>query len=810
MRIVDLRTIPRANASRGRLPVNIRPEILAGVLAAFIFIVTVFVGPRYWTHALAGLTASRVAAFFVCAAALRWRLRDQAVAALLCVYACYFAFGVGIAASLTVGLFLISARELGAMTLDWVDRSGNVNSDFSKPVVVGVVLLLAVLSSLEYTKVNTFGLQFAILAAPALVAFARGRFGSARAIETIVAEAASLPYWRLTATLVIVGFAAQFAFLPSTGYDDLALHLARWTQFETQHRLSRDVADNIWAVAPNSLELLHATLSSVARSDARAAIELALFGLTLGQIFRLVERFGLVDKDRLLLIALAASTPMSAFIVMTLQTEGLVGFLVVFAVRVTVGNSVLRSSDVIAVLAAAGLSAATKLNAIPVAACFAGAAFIKFWLFSNGNAFTEIANRWKSWLLLTGVIGYVALKAYVDAWVYTGNPIFPLFNGVFCAAHYACENFSDIRWSQGASPLSYARMFFHTSSYGEVQNFVAGFQFLFLIPFAFVLLFRRLSVVDALVIAVPVLTFGALMFSQIQYLRYLYPVMPLAGAAIGAVLPRNIVRADRYGSIARIAAMLCLVLNLWFVPGIAWQLQEVAPTLMDDSEQSNALARLAPVAALTEGLNSLGSHLRVLYAGHEPFGALLHGEPLYVNWYAYDRMRRFEALRSDDDISAFLASERADYVIVSQLPVLKSEQRIADYLSRFGRPERSVGGDIAFRVGQTQPLYRAVWRSDAPKIAKPAPSEVATFDTGGARTGRYRFAYRCHSETGYFIAQINWDAGSPLYQLAPCSQQVSERVISFVIPAGAVHGTVFMTARDTDTVDVGDLSVETN
>ena len=90
---------------------------------------------------------------------------------------------------------------------------------------------------------------------------------------------------------------------------------------QSLHRFNFHLDINVWALAPFTTDLLHAVVSLVAGGDALKALNLALLALLARQIWSIAARFGLTDRDRLLVVTLFASTPMLGFRLGTLQTE---------------------------------------------------------------------------------------------------------------------------------------------------------------------------------------------------------------------------------------------------------------------------------------------------------------------------------------------------------------------------------------------------------------------------------------------------------------------------------------------------------
>src|SRR5690606_27670627 len=82
---------------------------------------------------------------------------------------------------------------------------------------------------------------------------------------------------------------------------------------------------------------------------------------------------------------------------------------------------------------------------------------------------------WRGLLLALIWVPIVAGSSYVYAYVLTGNPVLPLFNGVFHSPFYPQVNFHDGRWDSGLSWSLPWQLIFNSSAYGETGNGVGPF-----------------------------------------------------------------------------------------------------------------------------------------------------------------------------------------------------------------------------------------------------------------------------------------------------------------------------------------------
>jgi hypothetical protein len=79
-----------------------------------------------------------------------------------------------------------------------------------------------------------------------------------------------------------------------------------------------------------------------------------------------------------------------------------------------------------------------------------------------------------------------------------------------------------------------------------------------------------------------------------------------------------------------------------------------------------------------------------------------------------------------------------------------------------------------------------------------------------ARQARYKVEFSCPTNSGYFVAQVNWDKGAPYYRLVDCEARTVKFSEAIPIPFGATQGSIYLTSRDTPNLQVKNISLEVN
>lgn len=760
----------------------------------------------------------------------KWMAPRSARLILLALLCSYLGVGVGLAGTLAVILWLVSAWGIGRSALCWACSAdeGHIAGP-AESILLGTAFWLAVWGAMLHFPVNVEGLHLGLcLLSLAFTVMPRWRGlcaevgGRARSLQS---WAEAIPFWFWVAGLTLIGWVLRWAIFPSLNFDDQTLHLRLWTELLHRQQAAFDVHEQVWSVAPFANDLLHAGLSMISGEDARGALNLTLVILLLALCTGIWQRLAVPATAQWLLLVMIASTPMLGSLLLSLQTELLLAVLGLAGMTLVIdARSGWRDCRMLGILACAALCAATKLPGAVL-----GAAVLAAQLLPLGRTSLAVRRRtcfsWRA-LALLGMLTFVALHAYGLAWRTTGNPVFPLYNAIFRSPLFPLENFSDSRWIHGFSLLSYVRGFFNTSEFFESGDLTAGFQYLLLLPIVVFVVWRPTVPFSLRIVLLPLAAFGLAMFSATQYWRYLFPAMSLASVLFASLFiggPRWLLLG------AWTLALACIVLNISFFTRVSWMMQTPVQAVFTEAGRQRAARHYAPEALLTAEINRIAPGSRVLYPPTAPFGATLHGQPLYVNWYAPERSSRFAEVRDQPAMREFLSDERVDFVILNQ-----SDSRaegtpsalLREYLARTGIVLRQEGSSVLYRVSDVSLPYLEVFnladglysRPDDPGVPPAAnengvvataePHVLARLSVQRAAQARYTLRLRCLSDEGYFIAQINWDVGPPYYRLVACREDGVSFREALPVPLGARHGELYVTVRGMAQSKVEELKVE--
>ena len=750
----------------------------------------------------------------------------------------YLAAGIGFGQAAATLYFSISAYWLGRLISYVGFRGERERLMLVESLMLGGGTYIALFGLLIHFPVNYNKVYVAILALPILLACllklpSLYRPRAMLAWQCACANCSGASYRLVVLAVIVIGYVARFAFFPTINYDDNALHLRMWSLLSTQHVFDFDVRTQIWLVAPFAVDLLHSVISLVAQADSRAAMNLALLAFLLYCMWKLTRLINRSINERLLVLVLFATTPLTASLLTGLQTE------LMLAVLATAGTLLvldrqegLVSTRGAALVMVAALCAATKLPGAVLGIVLLAALVLERFLHRKRALPAPQSLQWLALLAVFLIASFVAFHSYLVAWHVTANPLFPLYNGIFKSPFFGPYNFLDTRYVTGVSWKSYWELFFNTARHYESKNFVAGFQYLLLLPLAIVLLLFFGRERPAVRILLPLLGFGFVMFSAVQYWRYLFPVLPLASVLIGALFYGAAagVQQKRSHKMTAITILAFACINMFFFPGISWYFDKPAGDFYSQEKRKEILAEFMPEQFFNAYINQEAPGAGVLFEDGRPFGATLLASPTYVNWYAPATSAQAGTIRTDADMTAFLRQHKIRYVYWDLTQAIDESNpyrsSLRAHLSRFGEPLSFKGGVVMYRLHEEPLLYRDVVRigdfTAYTSAAAGASAEVSEkgelllgstpfvlkeFDTGMSSIALYSASLACPDKGGSLIAQINWNVGPVYYRSIKCNKDALKVGEAIPIPAGASHGTLIVTARDTASMVLKELAV---
>jgi hypothetical protein len=502
------------------------------------------------------------------------------------------------------------------------------------------------------------------------------------------------PAWSELVPLAMMIFALLFyaaqAALPERYWDAMVTHLMVPTQIVTQGHWNFDFVHYVFfAFFPMGVDYVYAFAFAMGSEMAARLFNLFILAAIVAQIYGLANELGGARIARLVTV-LFLSIPVTLIVTASLFVENTLALLAITCVRLLMlQNSAKTRAALVGLAVLLGALVAVKLHGF-----FIAAPVILIALFSQ--EYRRLGkNDWRAILPVAVLSAALGLLIYVYAWWATGNPVFPLENAFFHSPYWAFENFSDSRWpGKLASNLLY-QMSFNSSSYLEAANGAIGITFMALLaPGLLACAIHRTRLMTIAMIVAVVYSAGIL--SQIQYLRYLYPVFPLFVLICAAGLERLASKHALQRAISVMAIMLAFF-GFYKLPAGGWILREDLAAVYNADARRQMILGDAPERLANEKLNSIASNPRVIY-GTNPYGALLRGTPIYTNWYDATLNKTLIEAKGLQDVKTALDAEKADFVIADRDSKNDVDTKVLRYAQTNGEPIADIGRLTVFRL----------------------------------------------------------------------------------------------------------------
>lgn len=501
------------------------------------------------------------------------------------------------------------------------------------------------------------------LAASALILLAGGKRlrASARPMMQGWSQAVAQEPLAAGFTIAILGLAAVPTWLPTLNPDDNSAHLMMAHDMLAGAYYRIDASSQVFAVAPWLNNVLHAMTSVVAGGESRSAIGFGWLLAGCVGAYRVSHLLGARGAFPWLASALYASHPLTAYFGMTLQVDGassaVLLHLTASCIDLKQGQKWTASPWLIGGLC--GMLAGLKIsNGVYLLG-------LGSWLIWHHLSL----RRYRRLLMLVSFAAIVAGSSYFYATLITGNPLFPLFNGMFKSPYMAAIDFSDPRWHTGVGLDMFWKVTFATPSYMESYVGAAGLSLLAFLG-AWVVSLVAGGWRSALTVFA--LATGLVVFLQVQYLRYIFPAVGLLGTlAVVALSAQPWKRAAVASLVALVLVQSCLIRTTsWILTaGAAEQLLREGPRAVSKVEQA-----YVPERALVRSLDASGRDYCLLFADKPTsYVALAPSKSLVTGFY--DPGMQAIAGKADTDPTGLLWKESIERIGITHVEFRPADAR---------------------------------------------------------------------------------------------------------------------------------------
>jgi 4-amino-4-deoxy-L-arabinose transferase-like glycosyltransferase len=423
---------------------------------------------------------------------------------------------------------------------------------------------------------------------------------------------------------------------PEVSTDGLAMHMAIAADMAMHHAFTFDFRKFVWALMPMGADWCYAAVWMLGGEYASRLLNFAMLISVAVLLFHAARQFVSLAVA-IFLTALFLSTPMVLLVTGSMFVENFVaamllaGMTALWRLHETAGVRYLLLTALLL-----GASVGMKLGALAAvlfALPFLGAAVAGSWRRLGARVPVVVP------LAVVLFVGVAALP-YVNAWMRTGNPIYPFANQHFHSPYIGSNPRDSLFIHEGryVEPIGWStpvRLTFDTNRYYEGQNGSFGFQYLLLLPItlAALIAIRSFEARSAAVIGIG----GAILIAvATPNARYFYPLLPILATAAAAALGwlRESHRSIFAAAIA--IAVAAGFANIYFLPCADWYHRDFyAAPLFSSAGRMAYLTREGGVREIVAYLNRTDKTEPVAFLDGSEIAELV--APAYtVEWHDYN------------------------------------------------------------------------------------------------------------------------------------------------------------------------------
>ncbi|BCT91953.1 hypothetical protein LYSHEL_09770 [Lysobacter helvus] len=413
--------------------------------------------------------------------------------------------------------------------------------------------------------------------------------------------------------IMAVGLASTSTWLPNLQADDLAYHLQLPAGLLQDAVFDPDVRRQVWAYAPWLNDTLHGIVAVLGRALTHAPLNLLWLMLVGAMAWRLMRVLGAAAPLCNFGVAVACSVPMVPGVATGMHTELPATALTLALCSVVFAPARASTPAALAVLAG-GLLALKGMHALAALP-----------LLALGTWRTRA--QWRRGVPMLLAAFALCASAYAHAFRATGNPVFPLMNGVFRSDAAVSVDFRDPRWTHDIGWHTPWQALFETTRFLESGDGALGMSAFVLAGGACAMVWRRAWIAPLLVTAMLILV----PFALVQYARYVLPgivcLSILALAACGRALGSQHATA---------LAIACIGMHVLLLPAGNWLLSTSALVrqVASGGDDAALLRKFLPPQAALAQIPSIGEGMVLSADPDAPYVAPFGRRGASVSWYA--------------------------------------------------------------------------------------------------------------------------------------------------------------------------------
>lgn len=600
---------------------------------------------------------------------------------------------------IVVGLCGLNAFLTGRRVIRWTQSTGESDGgpmSFSVATLIGLSVWIGVLSLVLSLKIHYASVYAAALLVPLLVWW-RDSLQAIRHLARLLRPNAEKTSWTergwISLLLTLIVLHLFIVAKPDAGADANTMHLQIPLLVAHAHRWPYDVGRYAWAVMPMGADLTYVATFLLGGETAARLANFGFGALACRLLYELVRRYARRDVAWAS-VCLVASTPLAFLETGTLFVENLWTAFLLGTLALALDHANDRSPARLSAIAlvAAGALQCKAIGIIWIAPVLAFVAYS-----------TWRRQRFRSLnLASTAVLAAAAVFAlwpYANAWVRTGNPVFPFLNALFRSPYFdSLTSFTNFSYTAPIRLWSFYETVVSSGRFIEGADGAAGVHWLLLLPIIVLAFLRRRPLAQWLCLALAA-TFFVIVFTQQSYLRYLLPafllIAVLGGWALNDIPDR---RATRVALLV-VGGALCLV-HIRFMYTASWINATLCPGCAFDAKaRASYVGYYLPDRIVSDYLNRNLPEARVgFFMLNAPSPAGYVGYSRSANWHDYPVFGALARAESADDVVAIATRYRLTHAVFRESHVDAENAAIREFRKHHTTPTWRFGDIVVTKI----------------------------------------------------------------------------------------------------------------
>ncbi|QDC96508.1 hypothetical protein FIT77_04235 [Candidatus Methylopumilus universalis] len=460
--------------------------------------------------------------------------------------------------------------------------------------------------------------------------------------------------------VVIYLFVIYFfiALLPEFGYDALSVHLSVPSYVSNYHQWGFDVEKYIWAVMPMNGDWLY-TFVFLLKGEAAARLLNLSFIIVISLLLASEIRV-YTKKYYLLGLAIFLSLPITYLEGTSLFVENIWAiFLLASAVCLRLQfkspskNYLLLSSAFLAF--GLGTKLLTISFILPLILCF---------IFFRPSTFKLKLKNISLYAIIILALGGVP---YLIAYLKTGNPVFPFYNGIFKSPYWnTLESFDNPIWKSGFNFSTLQNLTFHSEKFIEGQVGSFGWIFYVSLPITIYSIICQKERYSLFILSTVIIFISIVFYSQ-SYLRYIYPSIPLLILITIISLSQIDKISEKFSCLINRTLWILIALNILFLPAAnAWYKDySLILSIFKSSPNEIYKSYIPERSAIVYINNKYGKNAKVAFFS-SPYTSFLEGTPYLANWYNQGFHKSISLIKNEDDCIEVIKKYGINVIILDE------------------------------------------------------------------------------------------------------------------------------------------------